>query len=253
LFLYLVILFVIVLILATIYVLLISLYDYLLLLFPILSNKSIQKLEIISPFYRSLSNKEKKEFRKRVAIFITLHQFIPKENTKITKEIKIMIASIAVMISFRFRNSEFLEFDKILIYPKHYYSHSNDNFHKGETNPYLKTIVFSLEDFKEGIAITNDNINLGIHEFTHALHLIMQRSNTKEAFDFIAYFDKIISHFSIYGKQIREANYIRDYAFTDEHELLAVITENYFETPIKFKEVMPEVFYLLNKMYKAYN
>ena len=81
----------------------------------------------------------------------------------------------------------------------------------------------------------------------------MQRSNTKETFDFIAYFDKSISHFSIYGKQIRETNYIRDYAFTDDHALLAVITENYFETPIKFKEVMPEVFYLLNKMYKAYN
>lgn len=131
-----------------------------LLLFPILSKKSIKKLKIVSPFYNYLTEKEQKEFRKRVVTFITLHKFISKGGVKITKELKIMVASIAVMLTFRLKDSEFIEFENIIIYPTSYLSNKTNNYHKGETNPLYKTIVFSLEDLKEGIKIVDDNINL---------------------------------------------------------------------------------------------
>jgi Mlc titration factor MtfA (ptsG expression regulator) len=224
----------------------------LLLAFPILSKKSILKLKIVSPFYNYLSEKEQKKFRKRVAKFIALHRFIPKENVKIDKETKIMVASIAVMLTFKLNEFEFEPFENIIIYPKNYLSTNTNNHHKGETNPYLKTIVFSLEDFKEGIKVVDDNINLGIHEFTHALHLIMQRSKTEESYFFMENFKKIVLYFNRNKAKIQATNYIREYAFVNEHELLAVITENYFETPETFKKILPEVYFLLNQMYQTY-
>ena len=224
-----------------------------LLLFPILSKSSIERLKIVSPFYNYLSEKEQKEFRKRVVTFITLHKFIPKGGIKITEELKIMVASIAVMLTFRLNDSEFIEFKNIIIYPTSYLSNKTNNYHKGETNPLYKAIVFSLEDLKEGITIVDDNINLGIHEFTHALHLIMLKDKTKESKSFIADFNKITDYFKKNEDAIRATNYIREYAFVNEHELLAVITENYFETPETFKKKLPIVFKHLNNMYKAYD
>ena len=227
--------------------------EILLLLFPILSKKSIEKLKIVSPFYNYLNEKEQKEFRKRVVTFISLHEFVPRAGVKITKELKIMVASIAVMLTFRLKDSEFDEFEKIIIYPTTYFSNKTKNHHKGETNPFLKSIVFSLKDLKEGITVVDDNINLGIHEFTHALHLIMAKDNTEESKYFLENFIKIKVFFKQNEDTIKDIDYVRQYAFVNEHELLAVITENYFETPETFKKKLPFVFKHLNKMYKAYD
>ncbi len=250
---FLVILFVVFLIGSSVFVFIKGAFEVLLLLFPFLSQSSIESLKIVSPFYNNLHEKDKKIFRNRVSRFITRHRFVPKEQAKIDKQTKIMVASIAVMLTFRLKEHEFEEFENIIIYPKSYYSTLTQNHHKGETNAVLKTIVFSLEDFKEGIKVVDDNINLGIHEFTHALHLIMLRSTTVESDYFIQDFNKIVEFVSIYQKQIEKAGYIREYAFVNEHELLAVITENYFETPQKFKTIHPEIFEQLNKMYKIYS
>jgi hypothetical protein len=34
----------------------------------------------------------------------------------------------------------------------------------------MKAIVFSWKDFLEGYEYHNDNLNLGLHEFAHAIH-----------------------------------------------------------------------------------
>ena len=102
--------------------------------------------------------------------FIKDKKFIGRENLEVTAEMRILISATAVMLTFGFRDYFIGLIDKVFIYPQQFYSLANDNYHKGEFNPRLETLVFSWEDFKKGFMIDNDNLNLGIHEFAHAMH-----------------------------------------------------------------------------------
>jgi len=218
-------------------------------------NPSYKKLIATNfKFYGRLTNYEKRKFDYRVHNFIKNHNFQGRENIIITPVKKIVIASIAVMLTFKMSKYLYKQFDNIIVYPKNYLSHITHQKHRGETNPRAKTIVFSWEGIVEGIKVEDDNLNLGIHEFTHALYFSFVNDNSYEAMDFIANFDKI-SHFletKILRDRIIKANYFRDYAYENKYEFLSVITENYFETPGKFHTKLPELFLLVNKLYGIY-
>ena len=122
-------------------------------------------------FYKNLDSKYERYFEHRVASFIKDKEFIGREGITVTDEMKTLISATAVMLTFGFRDFYIGLIDKIFIYPNSFYSTSNDEYHKGEFNPRLQTLVLSWSDFLKGFEIGDDNINLGIHEFAHAVHL----------------------------------------------------------------------------------
>jgi len=77
---------------------------------------------------------------------------------------------MAIQLSFGLKNYLYPLFHTIIIYPKAYKSTITNKMHQGESNPKLGVLIFSWESFNEGIRIENDNLNLGLHEFTHGLH-----------------------------------------------------------------------------------
>ena len=131
--------------------------------------KAILKNQFL--FYDKLDNKHKRYFEHRVASFIKDKDFIGRDGVKITEEVKVLIASTAVMLTFGFRDFYIGLINKIVVYPEKFFSKINHEYHKGEFNPKLKALVISWKDFKLGYKTTKDNINLGIHEFVHAIHL----------------------------------------------------------------------------------
>ncbi len=219
-----------------------------------LKSSELKILENNVTFYRKLSIKEKRKFEYRVSRFISKHNFISREGVVITPIVKVVISSIAIMLTFRMRHYLYNHFKNIIIYPKDYLSINTKRLHKGETNPKAKAIVFSWEGFIEGIKIEDDNLNLGIHEFTHALFFSFLKQSNFEAKQFIRRHKKILSFLEDKKEQKKliDANYFREYAFENQFEFLAVITENYFETPNDFKDKLPELFGLVNNMYKIY-
>lgn len=205
-------------------------------------------------FYRRLSAYDKRKFDYRVREFIKAHHFSGREDVVITPVKKTVIASIAVMLTFKMSKYLYRQFENIIVYPKNYLSQITNQRHRGETNPRAKTIVFSWEGIVEGIKVEDDNLNLGIHEFTHALYFSFLYDNSFEATEFIANFKKVLVFLedkTMRGKLIK-ANYFREYAYENQHEFLAVITENYFETPADFHTKLPELFLLVNKLYGIY-
>jgi len=104
-------------------------------------------------FYNNLSPANKLYFEHRVLKFIENYNFIGREGVVITLKMKILIASTAVMLTFGMRRYLFSPFTNIIIYPKNYLSQVTKKRHKGETNPKFGTIVFSWDDFLEGIKI----------------------------------------------------------------------------------------------------
>ena len=135
-------------------------------------------------FYTKLTPKEKRRFEHRVAHFVHLKEFIGREDLVVTGEKKLLIAAVGCMLSFGRKHYDYRLIDYILLYPKAFYSSVNGGYHKGEFNPMQRTLVLSWEDFEHGYRISDDNLNLGIHEFMHALQLDAKQSNDIDALRF---------------------------------------------------------------------
>jgi Mlc titration factor MtfA (ptsG expression regulator) len=212
------------------------------------SNKAILANKIA--FYTKLSHKRKSYFDHRVATFIESYSFISKEDLVITNEMKVMIAATAIKLTFGMRKYIVDVFDKIIIYPESYYSTINDAWHKGEFNPRMKAIVFSWKDFLEGYDYANDNLNLGLHEFAHAIHLHGLKNSDASSLQFAKMYVKIRDYIDCpeVSEKLIASDYFRVYAYTNHFEFIAVILEHFFETPEQFQNEHPELYGKVRKM-----
>ncbi|MBP6557690.1 MAG: zinc-dependent peptidase [Flavobacterium sp.] len=202
------------------------------------------------PFYIKLSEKHKVYFHHRLATFKETYQFIPREDFQIDREVQTLIAGTYVMLTFGMRSYLINSFDKIIIYPEEYYSSHTEQCHKGEFNPRMKAVVFSWKDFMAGYEIGNDNLNLGIHEFSHVIHHHSLRSNDGSSLAFRKQHDRLhkeVNHPPNRQKLI-DSEYFRIYAYTNHFEFISVIIEHYFETPNEFKTQFPELFENVSRM-----
>lgn len=202
------------------------------------------------PFYRKLSDQKKIYFEHRVKEFINHYRFVGKEELLVTDEMKIVIAGTYTMLTFGMRDYLVDLFKTIIIYPSVYFSNASQQYHKGEFNPMMKVVAFSWEDFVLGHKITNDNLNLGLHEFSHVLHLYCMRSNTPNAIIFFDEFNKVVSYYKDenLNKQLSNNGYFRDYAYQNQFEFISVLLEHFFETPQVFKTQYPELFQHISSM-----
>lgn len=121
------------------------------------------------PIYNRLSPYHKALYNHRVVKFIEYHDFVGREGVVVDESMKVLIASCGVLLTFGMRYFDIPGVDRIIIFPDIYYSEMNENYHKGEYNPAYKTVVFSWKHFMMGLKDEHDGINLGFHEFAHAL------------------------------------------------------------------------------------
>lgn len=207
------------------------------------AQKEILKKEVL--FYNRLNEKHKQYFEHRVATFIHEKNFFGRQDFEITDEVLVLVSSTAVMLTFGFKEYLIELLTNIVVYPSVFYSKANEDYHKGEFNPQFETLVLSWEHYKHGFDIANDNINLGIHEFTHAIHLNSIQSETISAVVFNDGYEELITLLSNnenLRKELIASRYFRDYAYTNQYEFLAVIFETFFETPLEFKQQFPDIY-----------
>ena len=196
-------------------------------------------------FYKKLTPKHQRYFEDRVVSFINDKQFFGREGLIVTDEMKVLISATAVMLTFGFRDFYIGLIDRIFIYPDEFYSLTNENYHKGEFNPKLETLVLSWKDFKMGFESDTDKINLGIHEFAHAIHLnsIKERDVSSTIFsDSFKELTELLANEERLRKSLIESQYFRDYAYTNQYEFVAVIIESFIESPSEFRSQFPEIY-----------
>jgi Mlc titration factor MtfA (ptsG expression regulator) len=204
-----------------------------------------------SSFYNRLSSVDKSRFEHRLVCFLNDKTFIPRQDLVLEEEKKILIAATAIMLTFGMRKYMLPILDKIIVYPKEFYSTIDERYHKGEFNPRLKALVLSWKDFEEGFRVDDDNLNLGIHEFTHAIHLnSIKRSDTAS----VVFSDGFSELMNLLRNEdlvedIKNSEFIRDYAFTNEFEFLAVVVENFIESPTEFKNQFPSLYKKIQQMF----
>ena len=225
-----------------------------LIVFGHLFNKKISETDKMtlrnnSQFYQKLKPKYKIYFEHRVATFIEKTEFSTRDIS-LNSEMKVTIASVYIQLTFGMKNYLNTLIQQIIIYPDIYLSTHTNEYYKGEFNPKLKTIVFSWSDFKEGIDIENDNLNLGLHEFTHALHFATLKSDKPAHVLFNETLHNLFLSFSDENlrRDLLSSGFLREYAFENQYEFVAVLLEHFFESPVEFKQKFPSVYKKVKEM-----
>lgn len=218
--------------------------------FKRLSDSQLKILGTEFSFYNKLSEKHKGQFEHRVAQFISEKRFIGRDDLVVTEQMKILVAAIGCILSFGRKNYTYALVDYILIYPEEFFSKMNNNYHKGEFNPREKALVFSWKDFEEGFRISNDNLNVGIHEFMHAMQLEARKSRDLDSVRFARQFQNILKHLTNaeIKNKMDKTEYFRAYAFTNQYEFMAVLAEYFFESPEEFKRIFPKIYNCTKKL-----
>lgn len=202
-----------------------------------------------SLFYQNLKPKYKRYFEHRVVKFIKKNNILGRD-IEVTQNMKLLIASVYIQLTFGMRNYHNPLIEKILIYPNIYLSTHTNEYYKGEFNPRLKIVVFSWEDFEEGIKSHSDNLNLGLHEFTHALHFLTLKSDKAPHVLFQESLQNLFLSFSDEALRLDLLNsgFLRQYAFKNQYEFVAVLLEHFFESPEELKQKFPSVYIKVKEM-----
>lgn len=202
-------------------------------------------------YYRHLTDKQRKVFDHRVATFLRGKKFVARHGMELTPEVEALIAATAVKISFGLGAYRLPHFHTILVYPEEYFSTIRQQHHKGEVNA-GGIIVLSWKAFAEGHADPDDGLNLGIHEFAHALFFENLKANGEQYF----IEPEVLQHwFDVAFRQVGQlakmvTPTMREYAYSSKEEFWAVSTEVFFEQPQRMQVELPEYYECMKQVYR---
>jgi hypothetical protein len=201
-----------------------------------------------SLYYIQLNDVLKRKFIKRFYSFYKSKTYDFYYSEPEQKKIIFTACTEMTRITFGFSEFQLIDFTDFNFYPQEYalkgysqkaYGHTSDSGY----------IDFSTPKMEAGIAITNDGDNLLLHELAHAIYI------QKTAIDFDTRYNKIYDVWESFAKYVMgkvsegEISILRNYAFTNTHEMLAVSTEYFFEKPLELKYEQPEMFYFMKYLY----
>lgn len=196
-----------------------------------------------NPYFQKLDISAKAKFHARVEQFIDRKSITGRQNFIVTKEVRVTLAAAAVQLTLGLDIWDLEYFNQILIYPSEYKNPQTGQMHKGETNM-GGFMCFSWNDFLKGNQNPDDKINLGLHEFGHALRFSGIQGNATDYF-FDNYFKRWLACASREYTKMRKgyASILRKYGAVNINEFFSVVIETFFEKPIEFKTNLPELYH----------
>ncbi len=200
-------------------------------------------------FYKNLDANYQKQFEHRVACFIADKVFKRRNGAPVSDVQKVTISCVAVMLTFGRRNYMMDQLETILIFDEPFISAANSQKHKGEYNPREAVLALSWPDVVDGIQDEKDNFHLALHEFTHVIHIESERSQHIDAMRYHKYHQMILLRLMDADLRItmERSPFFRAYAFTNQYEFMAVLTEYFFESNKELKNLFPKLHELMSK------
>ncbi len=217
----------------------------------LLSAKDRRLLEDNFAIYSELPISLREKCDKRIMWFRSRKKFVFYGRVDEKEELKLLLSASAILMTLGLKDYKMRRsLLRIIVYPSKYYSRINRRHHLGEYNPRFKTVIVSADTIWEGFRISDDNLNLALHEFAHALSFEMIRKSSWEARKFRVGLKKIKEIFlrEGYAQKLADSNYFREYGMTNLQEFFSVAVENYAETPQKFLADFPELYAIIQKM-----
>jgi hypothetical protein len=192
-------------------------------------------------YFNELSFELKQRFVNRVHHYIRHKQFHyiglePKE------EIPVLTAASAVQVTFGLKSYLMQHFKNIYILADAYRMDNDEELYIGHVAP--EGIYLSWKHFLFGYSDNSDNINVAVHEMSHAL--LFNNYFAKYGVDknFRANYEKFSTTTGPILADVitKRQSYLRNYALTNIHEFWAVSVEAFFENPEDLKINMPQLY-----------
>lgn len=203
-------------------------------------------------FYKNLDDADKVLFEQQLKRFL-FDKNIKGIKTSVDDEVKLLVASSAVIPTFAFPNFNYPAIRTVLIYPKSFDENfqmdrkeNHQQFITGMVgNKALKgTVILSKPDLLAGFNGSRTKHNVGIHEFVHLMDGVDG--------DIDGVPERLMEHsyigswlFEIKGEMEKIANKnsdINPYSLTNNAEFLAVVSEYFFSNPRQFKKKHPKLY-----------
>ena len=192
-------------------------------------------------YFNGLSPELKVRFVKRVHQFIKTKKFhyIGIEEKE---EIPVLVSASAIHVTFGLNNYLLHYFRNIYILADAYRMDNDDELYIGHVAP--DGIYLSWKHFLYGYSNNDDNINVAVHEMSHALLY----NNFFARYGIDPQFRLNYEKFSTTTGPIladvitKRRSYLRSYAFSNLHEFWAVSVEAFFENPTGLKRNMPDLY-----------
>ena len=211
-------------------------------------------------FYRALDESGKERFRKLVLVFLD-EVPITGIRTDIDDTTRALVAASAVIPVFGFDDWEYSGLGEVLIYPNAF----GDDFStaNAEDNVERRTLgmvgvghlsgvmILSKSDLISGFANPQDKRNVGIHEFAH---LVDKADGSIDGLPAGVNLQTAGPWIQWIGEELKNRpdrrHHIDDYAYTNEAEYFAVLSEYFFEAPDTLKQKAPHVYSMMQSMYR---
>ena len=210
-------------------------------------------LETRVRFYRALSNPEQERFRKMVITFLDEVR-VTGVRTSVDDTVRVLVAASAIIPVFGFTDWDYHRLGEVLIYPASfdhgYHTESDANILGLAGFGHLRgVVILSKPSLLEGFSESPHGENVGVHEFTHLVEEQEAESGLPSdvppeiARQWVEYVARELAHPS------NQRNGISDYAYTNDREFLAVVSEYFFESPEKLKTRDPNLYDLLRRLF----
>ncbi|MDV6034023.1 MAG: hypothetical protein F9B45_28810 [Phycisphaera sp. RhM] len=211
-------------------------------------------------YFRALDDAGRERFRNLVKVFLD-ETPITGIRTDVDTTTRALVAASAIIPVFGFDDWEYSGLGEVLIYPGAFgddYSTSgeNDNVDRRTlgmigVGHLSGVMILSKPDLLSGFENPEDKRNVGIHEFAHLVDKadgsvdgMPPGASTTIAGPWIQWIGEELKN------KPQGRHHIDQYAYTNEAEYFAVLSEYFFEAPDVLQSKAPEIYDMLQQMYR---
>jgi len=203
-------------------------------------------------YYSRLDDTYKALFIKRCLQFLSEKEISGAGAFNPDNRVKALITASAVQLTLGLETWNLAYFEEIELHASDFDSTKGGQKFSGETNlqGYIK---LSWKSFVRGYQVEDDGINLGLHEFSHALRFNGIKGNAQDYF-IDNYFNKWLAcaYDAFRDIQNKRDTIFRTYGGANINEFLSVCIEHYFESPEEIKEKYPLLYYATGILLNQY-
>jgi len=214
-----------------------------------------QVLQSNVAFFRVLPAPEKERFRQLVKVFLDEIR-ITGIQTEVDDTTRVLVAASAAIPIFGFHDWEYHRLREVLVY-KESFGEGYETTGGADENilgmvgvqQLRGVMILSKPSLLAGFDVPFTHDNVGIHEFAHLVELEEVEYGLPPEVSWSA-----VKHWVQYVAQelSRPAGnraYIRDYAYRNEHEFFAVLSEYFFQSPALLENKDPRLYGMLREMF----
>jgi MtfA peptidase len=204
-------------------------------------------------FYGRLSPDLQEKFRNMLVVFASEKHFIGAKGFVITDEVRVVISGAAVRLIL-FLDMDFYDrLTEIVVYPHHYKHRDETGVVLGEAHQW-GTVVLSWPAVLEGLANPCDGHDTALHEFAHVLDRASGQfdgtPNLRASEHYRPWARVMTDHYlKLKAAHPRQRLVLRGYGAKNEAEFFAVATESFFERPDQMKQLTPDLYDELRRLY----